>query len=413
MAVRVLRAGNSISRIIVRADGAPQSPELPNKSQNAMNPPAIRILLADDAVTLRRIMGDVLATDPELKVCLAAKNGREAVTCYPELQPDVVLLDVEMPVMDGIEAAAAIRALDSRVPIIMFSTLTSNGAEATLDALTNGATDYIQKPTNCGHLTEVLGYLQRELIPKIKQWGRWFQGHRRRVARPVAESPGALRAATSESPAPRARPVIEMAAIGVSTGGPNALAELLKGIPAGFPVPILIVQHMPVMFTRLLAERLDQLCPLTVREAVEGTLVHQGDVWIAPGDYHMELQRVGRSLRLHMHQAPPENSCRPSVDVLFRSVASLYRDQALATILTGMGHDGRQGCHRIKELGGQVLAQDEASSVVWGMPGAVVKAGLADRVLPLNQIAAEMTRLTRRTSGVAEAAPMAAEGRAR
>lgn len=364
--------------------------------QHKSNP--IRIALADDSETLRRVLTFVLSADPELQICLTARHGQEAVTQFRAARPDVVLLDVEMPVMDGIEAAAAIRNLDARIPIIMFSTLTSNGAEATLDALTSGATDYVTKPSACGHMTQAFEYLRSELIPKIKRWGQWFQRTRdRQTGRDGFASTGPAAGAVPLSTG-RRNGAVDVVAIGVSTGGPNALAELLKEVPGTFPVPILITQHMPVLFTKLLADRLGQICRLTVREGVSGALVEPGQVWIAPGDQHMIAQRVGASVRLQLHQGPMENSCRPSVDVMFRSVAESYRAKSLAVILTGMGQDGLLGCQQIRERGGRILAQDEASSVVWGMPRAVVRAGLADRVLPLSEIAQEMIRITRNVS---------------
>jgi two-component system chemotaxis response regulator CheB len=192
---------------------------------------------------------------------------------------------------------------------------------------------------------------------------------------------------------------VEVVAIGVSTGGPNALAELLPGIPAGFPVPILIVQHMPPVFTGLLAQRLAAQCRIPVREGTMGALLGPGVAWIAPGDYHMTIERRAAEVRLRTHQGQPENSCRPAVDVLFRSVAQAYGSRSLAVILTGMGQDGLRGCEAIHETGGQVVVQDEASSVVWGMPGAVALAGLAERVLPLSQMAAEITRRVERAAG--------------
>ncbi len=181
-------------------------------------------------------------------------------------------------------------------------------------------------------------------------------------------------------------------AIGVSTGGPNALARLIPQLPAGFPVPVVIVQHMPPMFTRLLGERLNAQSPLAVREAVDGEVVQAGSVYIAPGDYHLTLQRRGTSIVTHLTQDPPENSCRPAVDPLFRSVSQIYGPRALGVVMTGMGQDGLRGSEDLVHAGSRVLAQDEASSVVWGMPGYVARAGLADRVLPLDGLAPEIVR---------------------
>jgi two-component system, chemotaxis family, protein-glutamate methylesterase/glutaminase len=199
---------------------------------------------------------------------------------------------------------------------------------------------------------------------------------------------------SADGPAPRrpeARPgPVQVVAIGVSTGGPNALADVVGRLPADFPVPLVIVQHMPPMFTRLLAERMSAQFPIRVQEGSSGSVLQPGQAWIAPGDHHMIVVRDGLHARLLLHQDPPENSCRPAVDVLFRSVAKTFGPHSLAVILTGMGQDGLRGCEAVREAGGQILAQDEATSVVWGMPGAVARAGLADRVLPLSRIADEI-----------------------
>ncbi len=199
-------------------------------------------------------------------------------------------------------------------------------------------------------------------------------------------------------------------AIGVSTGGPKALATLLPGLAKNFPVPVLIVQHMPPLFTRMLAERLAAVSGFTTREGENGALLLPGEVWVAPGGLHLELERSGTTVRLRTQDGPPENSCRPAVDVLFRSVALLYGSRTLAVVLTGMGQDGLRGCERIREAGGQVLAQDEASSVVWGMPGAVSQAGLANRVLPLSQLAFEINRRVQPRADLAPAFAAAAAG---
>ncbi len=363
-----------------------------------------RILLADDSVTVRRLLSETLSRDPQLEVCLAARDGQEAADQFAKLKPDVVLLDVEMPVMDGIEATVAIRRIDSRVPIVMFSSLTSEGGEATLDALQHGATDYVTKPTRAGHLQNAIRHIEQELIPKLKHWGEWHHNRHSTIAKAVTK-PAApkgsglvLRRASvladkaAGAPA-RGSSRIDLVAIGASTGGPNALAEVLSVLPKQFPAPILITQHMPPLFTTLLANRLNEVCPLAVREAVDGAEVLPGEVWIAPGDRHLVVQRDGTSVRLRLDLSPPENSCRPAVDVMFRSIASVYLNRTLAVVLTGMGQDGTVGCRLLREQGSRVLAQDQASSVVWGMPRAVAEAGLAERILPLNELGSEINRL--------------------
>jgi two-component system chemotaxis response regulator CheB len=298
------------------------------------------------------------------------------------VNPDIVILDVEMPVLDGLATLREIRKLYSKLPVIMFSALTERGAEATLDALALGATDYFAKPTGAGGLDASLQVIREELIPEIKALCP------KTAAPPVAVAPvGAL--------VGRSAGRVEVVAIGTSTGGPNALADLFAGLPADFPVPIVLVQHMPPMFTRLLAERLSARSALRVEEGRSGGRLLPGHAWIAPGDHHMIVACDGAGTRVLLHRDPPENSCRPAADVLFRSVAQTFGPAALAVVMTGMGQDGLRGCEAIRETGGQVIVQDEATSVVWGMPGFVAKAGLADRVLPLALIAPEIVRRVR------------------
>jgi two-component system chemotaxis response regulator CheB len=359
-----------------------------------------RVFIVDDAVVVRRLVSDVLAGDPALEVVGCAANGRIALAKIPQVNPDVVTLDVEMPEMDGLETLAALRKTHPRLPVIMFSALTHRGAAATFHALTLGATDYVAKPANLVNASLAVQHIRDELIPRIKLLGGQAAGVARRQPPQVPGGVG-LRAA----PLPRAAARVEIVAVGVSTGGPNALSVLLAGLPAQFPVPVLIVQHMPPMFTRLLAERLAAASALTIHEGTSGALLEPGQAWLAPGDYHMVLAEDARGCRLRLHQGPLENSCRPSVDVLFRAVAEAYGPGVLGVVLTGMGQDGLRGCERIRDAGGQVLVQDEATSVVWGMPGFVARAGLADQVLPLDQLApAILERVRRRRSQLFQAA---------
>jgi two-component system chemotaxis response regulator CheB len=343
----------------------------------------IRVLVVDDAVVVRRLFTAALAEDPTIEVVGTAANGKIALAKIPQLSPDVITLDVEMPEMDGLETLAAIRKSYPRLPVIMVSSLTVRGAAVTIDALSLGASDYVTKPSRTGGPDETLRCLREVLIPRIQALG----------GRAVA---GVQRAAPAAAPAgartERAGGRVDVVAIGVSTGGPNALGMLLPMLPATFPVPVLIVQHMPKLFTQLLAERLAARGPLPVAEAVDGEVLQPGRVWIAPGDFHLTVARDGAAIRLHTHQEAPENFCRPAVDVLFRSVAEAYGRQSLAVVLTGMGQDGVRGCRRIREAGGQIVVQDEATSVAWGMPGGVAGEGLADAVLPLDQIGGEVLR---------------------
>ena len=356
----------------------------------------IRILVVDDAVVFRRLLTEVLSNDPALEVVGTAANGRIALARMAQVNPDVVILDVEMPEMDGLATLAELRKTYPRLPVIMFSALTERGAVATLDALALGATDYFTKPTSVGGMDGSLQLIREQLIPKIKVLCAGAGGQ---ALMPAGACPADVPSASAGLQASRragTRPgPIEVVAIGASTGGPNALAEVFRQLPGDFPVPVVIVQHMPPMFTRLLAERLSSEFSLRVREASSGSVLEPGHAWVAPGDYHLIVVREGTQVRTRVHQDPPENSCRPAVDVLLRSVAQTFGLHCLAVILTGMGQDGLRGCEAIREAGGQVLAQDEATSVVWGMPGYVARAGLADRVLPLSLIGDEIVRRVR------------------
>jgi two-component system chemotaxis response regulator CheB len=349
----------------------------------------IRVLIVDDSTVIRRLVTDALAEDPVLEVVGSAPNGHIALAKIPQLNPDVVTLDIEMPELDGLATLARLRKTYPKLPVIMFSTLTQKGAVATINALSLGATDYVTKPANVGSVTAAIQKVRDDLIPKIKTFCRLDPPSPRAA---TAKKPGATANCTLPSIRQRNVPC-EIVAIGVSTGGPNALAEVLRDVPADFPVPVVIVQHMPPVFTKYLAQRLDETSPLQVREARAGERLHAGGVWLAPGDYHLALSRVGDSVITQLHQGPPENSCRPAVDVLFRSVAQQYGAATLAVVLTGMGADGLRGCEAIAEAGGRIVAQDEATSVVWGMPGAVVGASLADDIVPLDQIAAHLRRI--------------------
>jgi two-component system chemotaxis response regulator CheB len=349
-----------------------------------------RVLVVDDAVVVRKIVTDALAEDPDIEVVGTAPNGRIALAKIPQVNPDVVTLDVEMPEMDGLETLTELRKLYPRLPVIMFSTLTERGAATTMEALLRGANDYVTKPANVGSVAEAQQRIKTDLLPRVHALAGKVRPSARQAPglapRPAASGP---RATTSRSSTPVR---IDAVVIGVSTGGPNALAELLPQLPADLPVPVLVVQHMPPMFTRLLADRLDNSCRLHVAEAGDHQPVTAGSILIAPGDRHLTIQRVGTMVRTVLNDGPLENSCRPAVDVLFRTAAAVYGPHILGVILTGMGHDGRNGSEHIHVAGGRVLAQDEASSVVWGMPGAVAAAGLADEVLPLSQIADAIRR---------------------
>ncbi len=338
----------------------------------------INVLVVDDSVVIRRLVTTVLDADPEIAVVGTAASGRIAINKLAQVAPDCVTLDMEMPDLDGLGTLRELRRTHPRLPVIMFSTLTERGAGATLDALALGANDYVCKPANVGSVPEAIASVRDQLVPKIKALCPPVRGAAPVLA-PVRRSPVPAAAA-----APTGR--TDVLAIGSSTGGPDALTALLPQLPASFPVPVVIVQHMPPVFTRMFAQRLDGKCALSVKEAEDGDQVVPGRVLIAPGDKHLEVVRRGTSVVARLTGAPPENFCRPAVDVLFRSVAATYGERTLAVVLTGMGSDGARGADVLRRTGAEVVAQDEASSVVWGMPGAVVGAGLAHRVLPLSAI---------------------------
>lgn len=342
----------------------------------------IRILVVDDSVVIRKLLSATLSGDPAFEVVGTASDGRLALAKIPVLKPDLVTLDVEMPVMDGLETLAALRKSYPRMPVIMFSTLTEHGAAATLEALALGASDYATKPSNTGSPAVAIERIRVELIPKIKA----LCGAASLKLVPLAGSHPAMKVRSPSNPR------IEVVAIGTSTGGPNALAEVLPRIPNDFPVPIVVVQHMPPIFTRLLADRLAKQSAILIDEGRAGAILRAGQAWIAPGDFHMKVLRATGDCRLTLNQGPPENSCRPAVDVLFRSVAQAYGANVLAVVMTGMGADGVLGAQEIRNAGGNVIVQDEASSVVWGMPGLVHASGLADATYPLDRLATEITR---------------------
>lgn len=345
----------------------------------------IRVLVVDDSVVIRRLVSDALNADPDLEVVGTAANGRLALAKIEQLNPDAVTLDIEMPELDGIGTLRELRATHPKLPVIMFSTLTERAATATLDALAAGANDYVTKPSNVGRASDAIQQVRGELAPKIKSWCGLTPQPRPVVARR----------------APRTREVgvqprrVDLVVIGVSTGGPNALADLLPALPADLPVPVLVVQHMPAVFTRILAERLDGRSRLAVAEAQGAEQPVAGEVWLAPGGRHLVVRRDGTRLALSLTDDPPENFCRPAVDVLFRSAADVCGPATLGVVLTGMGHDGLHGSDVLRRRAADVIVQDEASSVVWGMPGAVSDAGLATACLPLADIAGEITNRCR------------------
>ncbi|HEX3005188.1 MAG TPA: chemotaxis response regulator protein-glutamate methylesterase [Angustibacter sp.] len=359
--------------------------------------PPVRVLVVDDSVVVRRLVSDVLASDPEIEVVATASNGRLALNRLDQVAPDLVTLDIEMPELDGIATLRELRARGNRVPVIMFSTLTERGAAATLDALEAGASDYVTKPANVGSINESLEQVRLSLVPKIKALVPRPKSAGLATTVPRQAAVAHLPRAATSGPvvlAPRAARTapFRVLVIGCSTGGPDALARLLSGLPADLPVPVAVVQHMPPVFTKQFAMRLDRTLPFHVVEATAGQVLEPGSVYVAPGDHHLALTSSGGRVVTVVNQEPPENFCRPAVDVLFRSAARVYGRDVLAVVLTGMGTDGRRGSQDVVTAGGSVVVQDEATSVVWGMPGAVAQAGTAEEVLPLAELAPAITR---------------------
>ena len=358
--------------------------------------PPISVLVVDDSVVVRRLVTLALEDTEGIEVVGVAANGQIALSKVDQLKPDVVTMDIEMPVMDGIATVRALRRAGHRMPVIMFSTLTERGAAATLDALAAGATDYVTKPSGHGSVGEAVTRVANDLVPRIIA----LAGPRRVVQVPARRATAAKvvprpAASIKVLPTPE-RGTVRAVVIGSSTGGPEALSHVLRALSAPLPVPVVVVQHMPPVFTRQLAARLDRLGPSTVVEAAGGELLAPGTVYIAPGDQHLELVRSGTVVRTRLHQGPPVNYCRPSVDVLFDSAAAAFGGDQLAVVLTGMGADGRVGVEKILAAGGRVIVQDEETSVVWGMPGAVATGPGAHAVLPLDDVAPAVVRAVTR-----------------
>ena len=355
-----------------------------------MNVKRDRVLIVDDSSVFRQIIRKALEPEPDIEVVGTAFNGTIALRMVERNSPEVVILDVEMPEMGGIETLRQIRRRWPEIKVIMFSAHTSRGASSTFEALSLGASDFVTKPSG-GTLQENVDAIHQELVPRVKALLD------RPAGRSIPKPPQALpkkpvvapwrRLATAQPP---------LVAIGVSTGGPNALHEVMSHIVPGFRSPIVITQHMPPLFTEQLAARLDRVCPLSVCEAKNGQRVEPGNAYIAPGDYHMEIRRETGSKEtvIRTHQGPKECSCRPSVDVMFRSIADSYGSNTIAVILTGMGQDGYKGAQILKGCDAYVVAQDQATCVVYGMPSFIVNGGLADAVLPIGEVARQLAKLT-------------------
>jgi two-component system chemotaxis response regulator CheB len=367
---------------------------------------SLRVLVADDAVLFRRAISEALASLPDVEVVGSASNGKLALQKTLELKPDLLTLDLEMPEIDGLAVLDALRQRGDKTSVIVVSALTRRGGDLTLRALEKGAFDFITKPDTSG-AAESREAIRRELAPRLTALA-----HRlavRNILRRPPLSPGAPAVIPAPKPAgsnlngiaTRMSRLVsptkpEMVLIGVSTGGPNALARMLPQLPGDLGVPILIVQHMPPVFTQSLAESLAAKSAVRVREGANGEIIAPNTAYIAPGGRQMRLAAgPGGGRMIQITDDPPENNCRPSVDYLFRSAATLFPGRSMAAILTGMGNDGTLGLRLLKRHGCFVIAQDEASCVVYGMPKAAVDAGMADVVLPIEEIAARIAAIVR------------------
>ncbi|MBG05295.1 MAG: chemotaxis response regulator protein-glutamate methylesterase [Rhodospirillaceae bacterium] len=365
----------------------------------------IRVMVVDDSAIVRGLITRILESDAEIKVVSSVGDGLMALNAITRHEVDVIVLDIEMPRMDGLTALPKLIEARPGVKVVMASTLTRRNAEISMKALDLGASDYIPKPTTSGGIHSGDEF-KRELIEKVRVLANRAPEPKAadvaaaspapaarpavapREARPAAPAAAAPQAAGGKGITLRqrgaARP--EVIAVGSSTGGPQALQRVLGNLPDAVGLPIVITQHMPATFTTILAEHIARASGRSAKEAEEGGIIQPGHIYVAPGDYHMCLERDGSNIVVRLNQDPPENFCRPAVDVMLRSVSKVYGANVLVMILTGMGHDGLAGSQVIVENGGTIIAQDEESSVVWGMPGAVATNGVCSAVLPVGDL---------------------------
>lgn len=380
----------------------------------------IRVMVVDDSAVIRGLISRMLEADPEIEVVASVGNGQLAVNQLERQAGDidVIILDIEMPVMDGLTALPLLMKADPNIKVIMASTLTKRNAEISLRALSAGATEYVPKPSTARELSGGENDFRRELLDKVKSLGaihhattgRPITNRAAPVAkpRPAAKTPSGV--ATGDKPqrweikhedkvtlrkAGISKP--DILAIGSSTGGPQALFEFLKGLPVSINLPIVLTQHMPATFTSILAEHITRMTGWPCSEAKDGDLIQAGKILLAPGDFHMVVALKGAQRVVKLNQDAPENFCRPAVDPMLRSVVDVYAGRVLTVILTGMGNDGAKGAQHVIDAGGTVIAQDEKTSVVWGMPGAVASAGFCSAVLPIGELAGYVTNFCNRS----------------
>jgi two-component system chemotaxis response regulator CheB len=360
-----------------------------------------RVLVCDDSAVIRGLIGNILRAEPLIDVVETASNGQRALDALDRHDIEIIVLDIEMPIMDGLTALPKLLEKKPDLKIIIASTLSERNAEVSLKAMASGAADYVPKPTT-GKIGRSVDF-QKELLEKIKIYGRACR-REKGIARPrnrlatnaksTPESPARDRSRKSDEitlrPTSKVKP--QVLAIGSSTGGPQALFEIFTQLRNSIRFPILITQHMPPTFTKILAERLTKITGMNAAEAVDREPVVGDRIYVAPGDFHMTVVRGAASGYIKLSQAPPENFCRPAVDPMLRSLSEVYGNRVFSAILTGMGHDGCEGARRVVDTGGTVVGQDKATSVVWGMPGTVATAGLCSAVLPLRDVAPYIRR---------------------
>lgn len=347
----------------------------------------VRVLIVDDSAVVRGILGRVVDSAPDMRVVTTACNGRDAIDALRLHPADVVLLDIEMPVMDGLTALPRLLAQCPGVRVLVASSMTRQGATIAMRALALGAVDCVHKPSARAGMVAGLEEVGAEIVQKIRAIAHRDPAELRGVA--AVEKQG------SQAPVPSSEFEPQVLAIAASTGGPNALSAVISALPGDFPLPILVTQHMPAIFTTMFAQRLAREGRLPCSEAVDGETLEPGHVYVAPGDHHLTVRLTGvaRIPTAYITRDPPEHHCRPAADPMFRSAAKAFGAGVLGVVLTGMGEDGRRGCEAIVQAGGRVIVQDEATSVVWGMPGSVVAAGVPCTVLPLGAIAAHVNSL--------------------
>lgn len=386
-------------------------------ADNATNGSPIRVMVVDDSAVIRGLITRILEADPEISVIASVGNGQLAVNQLTRKPGDidVVILDIEMPVMDGLTALPLMLKADNNIKVIMASTLTKRNAEISLKALSLGATEYVPKPSTARELSGENDF-RRELLDKVKNLGAI---HRHDIGRPITKrAPPAAKPAAAVGAKPErkgdqhgwrlakggevelrqagtSKP--DILAIGSSTGGPQALFEFLKGLSKTINLPVVITQHMPATFTSILAEHITRMSGWPCEEAKDGDLIEAGKILLAPGDYHMIVTQKGAQRVVKLTQDPPENFCRPAVDPMLRSVVKVYGARVITVILTGMGNDGSKACMDVAKAGGTIIAQDEKTSVVWGMPGAAAASGVCSAVLPITELAGYVMNFVNRT----------------